>query len=574
MTTGETAGVSEVRRSASQVMFGYLPEQTVDINRGIWRVRSWRDAPTERNVDAEALRIEIQKQAKPWSDLGRDHGLAQKLESGRRALVLCSLARDRGVDVEPFPKLWICPPCKRVHRKAVGSCSCGATGTRNQIHFVCYCRECGSLEEPPIAACPTHRETRIRFPGTMAADRIVQDCPICSRELRRGFVGKRCSNCGQQMTPQVHRASSVYTPRSVAVVNPPTVSQRERIDNAGGGLRALSWVVAGMKTRWMDEAAPGPDAMRRMLRANGLSDALIERIVREAIESGEVEEDLSGVISSCMQERMQQEARHIAVAFSASRMQLSDLVAETPHGLRQTYEEEYPRAIAAAGLEAVEFVDRFPVLTGQFGYTRGQSSDASKSVLVPYFNQQGDYVVYGEIVETEALFVKLDPMLVANWLEQYGVAVDLRQSSSTARVAIANAIAADEHADELITTLVHSFAHRFIRLAAVHTGVERTSLAEFLVPTHLGFFVYAAARGDFVMGGLQAAFEGELHKLLKEFVLGEHRCALDPGCGQSGAACMACLHLGEPSCRLFNRSLNRRTLRGPEGFLKGAQVAF
>ena len=68
---------------------------------------------------------------------------------------------------------------------------------------------------------------------------------------------------------------------------------------------------------------------------------------------------------------------------------------------------------------------------------------------------------------------------------------------------------------ELVTTLIHSYCHRFIRVAAVHTGVERTSLSELLVPHHLGFFVYAAARGGFVLGGLQAVFEGELHRLLQ-----------------------------------------------------------
>jgi hypothetical protein len=49
-------------------------------------------------------------------------------------------------------------------------------------------------------------------------------------------------------------------------------------------------------------------------------------------------------------------------------------------------------------------------------------------------------------------------------------------------------------------------------------------------------------------------------------VEGEHRCALDPGCSHEGSACMACLHLGEPSCRLFNQSLDRSTLAGGSGF--------
>jgi len=41
----------------------------------------------------------------------------------------------------------------------------------------------------------------------------------------------------------------------------------------------------------------------------------------------------------------------------------------------------------------------------------------------------------------------------------------------------------------------------------------------------------------------------------------------DPGCLHSGGACMACLHLGEPSCRYYNRFPDRSTLHGPGGSL-------
>jgi hypothetical protein len=183
-------------------------------------------------------------------------------------------------------------------------------------------------------------------------------------------------------------------------------------------------------------------------------------------------------------------------------------------------------------------------------------------LIVPYSNEKGNYVVYGEVAETEALFVRLDPIRVLDWLRRHGVSALAATEHSDARREIIAAIGADDtgRIQDLVTTLVHSYCHRFIKMAAVYTGVERTSLSEFLVPHHLAFFAYAAARGDFVLGGLQAVFEGELHLFLRDFVQGEHRCALDPGCLQAGAACMACLHLGEPSCRLFNQHLDRRLL--------------
>lgn len=564
-----TQAEPEARRSASQIMFGHLPEQTVDINRGIWKITHWRDARRERGIDVQALTAEVLAQSKPWSDRGRDSGLASRLSTGRRRLEVLSLSRDRGIDAEPFPKLWVCPQCNRVHRKGAGNCSCGAQGSRNQIHFVCYCQDCGHLAEPPITQCPTHRETRIRFPGTMSADRIVQDCPSCNRELRRGFAGKQCPNCSAQMFAQVHRAASVYTPRSVVIVNPPSEAARERIERCGGARQALSWVLAGLRTRWMDQGSPSPAALRQTLVAQNLSDELIERVVAQAIERGEVAPDLDSAVPTNIRERAEIEARQIAVASAASRKTLADLKASAPAGLDDVYRTEYPIWLSAARLEAVDFIDRFPVLTGQFGYTRGPSNDPISSVLVPFYTRQGDFVVYGEMCETEALFVRLDPERVVAWLAAAGVGIETSGDTGTARLRILRAVGRDVTgtAAEMLTTLVHSYAHRFIRIAAVHTGVERTSLSEFLVPHHLGFFVYAAGRGDFVMGGLQAMYEGELHNLLREFVTGERRCALDPGCSQNGSACMACLHLGEPSCRLFNRSLNREALHGPLGLL-------
>jgi len=95
-----------------------------------------------------------------------------------------------------------------------------------------------------------------------------------------------------------------------------------------------------------------------------------------------------------------------------------------------------------------------------------------------------------------------------------------------------------------------------------------THFSEYLVPAHLGFFVYAAARGDFVLGGLQAVFESNLDTLLDAVVDAEHRCPLDPGCSRGSGACSACVHLGEPSCRYFNRFLNRTVLFGPKGYLR------
>jgi hypothetical protein len=119
-----------------------------------------------------------------------------------------------------------------------------------------------------------------------------------------------------------------------------------------------------------------------------------------------------------------------------------------------------------------------------------------------------------------------------------------------------------------LLTLVHSYSHRVIRTLAAFAGIERDALAEYLIPNHLAVIVYAAARGDFVLGGLQSVFETGLDRFLDSFLNTETRCPLDPGCRSGGGACVACLHLGEPSCRWYNRFLDRSSLFYTDGFLR------
>jgi len=234
-------------------------------------------------------------------------------------------------------------------------------------------------------------------------------------------------------------------------------------------------------------------------------------------------------------------------------------------------------------LVGVNLVERFPVLNIMYGYTRG-GGDAAESRLIPFRHPRGGYRLYGDLSETEALYFRLDPIRVAEWLSARGHTLpgwsDTDKDPRQTRIAIMEAAEIPPPGDEPavpsvgseLLTLIHSYAHRVIRRTSVFAGIDRDALAEYLVPINLGFFIYAGARGDFVLGGLQAMFETELDALLANVVYGEHRCALDPGCTRGAGACLACLHVGEPSCRYFNTYLDRKSLFGNKGYLSAYVV--
>jgi hypothetical protein len=232
-----------------------------------------------------------------------------------------------------------------------------------------------------------------------------------------------------------------------------------------------------------------------------------------------------------------------------------------------------PRRADGRGIDGIDLVERFPVLNVMYAYTRG-GGEVGATRLVPFRQNRGGYRLHGHLSETEAYLVRLDPVRVAEWLIGRGHdlgAYDRAAGAPAARVSVIAAADIPGPGDEPSTptagsdlfTLVHSYAHRFMRQAAVFAGIDRD------MPASLGFFVYAADRGDFVLGGLQAVFETDLDQLLGQVSRAEWRCPLDPGCSRGAGACSACLHLREPSCRAFNSYLDRRVLFGPMGFLHG-----
>lgn len=566
-------------RSVTQILFGYLPEQTVDLGGHVWKVREWR-FPRKMNVVDDRLRAAIIGASARWEAQNADNGYTLRLRQGHE-LDVVALDPQNGVLVESFPNVWQCRACFRVMNGAKpGRCRCGATSF-GQLPFVWF-HECGRLEEPFPPRCPQHNEVRARLPGTMSAREIRFECPVCNRLIRQGFGFKLCQ-CGTgNMTVNVHRASSVYTGQRVVVVNPPSPQRVRRLTAAGGPARALEWIVEGMPAGGLDSIQPAPADMLRTLVEQGIPERVAARMVEAG--SAELEESSAArAIQALPPSRRilaEDEAVTIAMALDESRRTIADLQsnAETASPLAELYTGDYARAMRNAGLESVELVDRFPVLTANFAYTRG--APGSGQMLVPFElrgrrNTPSRLTVFADEAMTEALFVRLDARRVARWLETRGYQLLPWTDSVSARVAILEAasipavgqVAGQTVGNDLLT-LVHSFAHRLVRRASVFAGIERDSLSELLVPLHLGFFMYAAARGDFVLGGLQAVFEGTLNLLLEDFVETDFRCALDPGCRHSGAACSACLHIGEPSCRLFNTFLDRDVLSGPTGFLR------
>ncbi len=558
-------------RSASQILFNHLPEQTVDAAGGIWKVKRWNDPGTETGVDLVALRDELIRAASPLAEKGQDGGFVADLRQ-QRPLKVKKMNKEEGVWCEPFPRLYLCRTCNRLHDRPSGRCECGSKSRRGQLPFVGYHEKCGSIKTPYVKKCQVHFQRAVRFPGTASAAELIFYCPVCKGVIQRGFGAACDCDEGGTLSFTVHRSGTVFKSRGVVLINPARREVLNQVELAGGGARALEWLLSGMNENQITDskASNDPESIRTLLKSRGFEDSLIEAMVA-ALPRPEKQEYTLTNISSSVREKAEFQAKQIALAMFESRKRISDLKANAESlTLKSLYERDYPVALTAARLDRVELVDRFPVLTAQYGYTRGKAATAK---LRTYREVNGDYLLYGELAQTEALLVRLGPLHIHRWLASLGfplpVAVDDR-SASIAILESTHITAKAGTLDDSLLKLIHSYSHAFIRRASLYAGIDRSSLSELVLPYAFSFFVYAPAKGDFVLGGLQALFETELNLLLRELIEDDQRCALDPGCNDNGSACAVCLHLGEPSCRLFNTALSRKVLAGGSGYFDSA----
>ena len=557
-------------RSASQVLYGLLPEQTLDARGGVWKVRLW-NTQSVHDVEIEELRRELERCASPWEHEGTDGGFVDALRSGRPIRVE-TLDRNDGVRVEAFPKTWRCKRCGRLHSSPGRRCECGSRGPHGQLPFVQFHDACGALREPFYPRCTEHDQAKMVLPGTTNLSEIRLSCPVCDKDLGKSFLFVKCQcglsgrrrQSGQQMEFTVHRSAAVYTPRSIVMVNPPSKKQMRRLAQAGGAEAALAWIADDLRTRWLDDRAGATAAaVRRELLDKGLDEETVEQMM--AVSNLSEDEGTSVEGSPKVVEGARSEAASIALAMSESRQTIEDLANGANEDIAERYVRLYPAALANAGLSRVDLVEKFPVLTGQFGYTRGDN-EPGRSRLRAFARNDGTFVVYGDLAATEALVCRLHPSVVLAWLASRGH--DVREPGAGVRADYESVLFAfgedpeTSRAYDDIVTLVHSMSHRMVRQTSFYAGIDRNALSEILFPLTLTFVTYAVPRGDFVLGGLQALFEHDLDTVLERVVNDEHRCALDPGCSANphGAACAVCLHLGEPSCRLFNTQLDRNVL--------------
>jgi len=115
-----------------------------------------------------------------------------------------------------------------------------------------------------------------------------------------------------------------------------------------------------------------------------------------------------------------------------------------------------------------------------------------------------------------------------------------------------------------VYTLLHTYAHTFMKAITEFSGLDLSSLGEYLFPADLAFVVYRNGT-TMDLGNLSALWRNYNTTFLEQILSPRTMmCGSGSLCDSSGGACPDCIMMPETSCVASNRLLSRAVLReGP-----------
>lgn len=188
----------------------------------------------------------------------------------------------------------------------------------------------------------------------------------------------------------------------------------------------------------------------------------------------------------------------------------------------------------------------------------------------------GKIPIYVVTQANEAIYVRLNPELVYEWLRAVGV-TDLPEWDPAGDVKLGahvlqSAVPFGKHFSDLrpgpattyryVYTLLHTYAHTIMKAVAEFSGLDMGSLGEYLFPADLAFVVYRNGT-TMDLGNLSALWRNYHTTFLRELL--EPRalmCGAGSLCDSDGGACPSCIVIPETSCVAANRLLSRSVMRG------------
>jgi hypothetical protein len=269
------------------------------------------------------------------------------------------------------------------------------------------------------------------------------------------------------------------------------------------------------------------------------------------------------------------------------RMRAGSGVAVSGGGAAAANVDEARNLLSRLGIRRLDVVDDLPIVSASFGFSRRSFEptyeelgrqlstslrpfpglDDNAALSADRRDIVGRHPILAREAEHEGIFLALDDERVRLWLAANGVELE---GGPLFRAHLLNALEpVDRYYDDiwslrvrrLVFGLVHSLSHTAMRAASYYSGLDRTSIGEYLFLPLLGTVIFANS-ATFKMGGMETLVRDHLVSFLTSLQDDATHCLYDPDCLDRRGACHGCIHSPEISCRAFNHGLSRSLLLG------------
>jgi hypothetical protein len=267
----------------------------------------------------------------------------------------------------------------------------------------------------------------------------------------------------------------------------------------------------------------------------------------------------------------------------------ADLCAEAGDPvLERAYEARVGSDLARAGLEAVHLIRNLDMVEFSFGFSRVSATPETVQKnrrmpvrLMGFPRLQGQKrPIYVIEQQNEAMYVRLDPVVVAEFLRINGVMPSPPIAPKTIGAALIEGYSdfgpflrdfgvRDDTSQvrgrdvaSLTYLLLHTMAHHTMHGIARLSGLDLGSMSEAIFPADLAFIVHRRGMTE-DLGNISSMWRDHNGAFLSYFVgRRDLRCGSGTLCDHRGGACPACIMIPETSCIAGNQLLSRATLVG------------
>lgn len=251
-------------------------------------------------------------------------------------------------------------------------------------------------------------------------------------------------------------------------------------------------------------------------------------------------------------------------------------------------ERETRQRMNQLGMAEMGLIREFDLCRFTYGYTRmiAEPSFEKRKMQMPVrlclfpWLANGRKPIYTVAQANEALYVRLDPVQVYRWLQAIGpddaFVWNATNKESLGAHLLEHALPFGRFLSRLqkdglassylyVYTLLHTYAHVLMKGVAEHSGLDLSSLGEYLFPADLAFVVYRNGT-TMDLGNLSSLWRNMGYRFL-DYLLEPRTLLCNSGstCDQfSGGACPDCIMVPETSCVASNQLLSRAVVSGGE----------